>query len=275
MPREDLRTPGAAARAVFPLLAAGGAAGQPRSLGRLVFGRQPLERPLGRPVYCCQPLELPLCQSLNLAKKPQAGYLEVGSTIDKACNFSSSHTVDVVCGDLNRARWSKSLPDDQAAAWHEGTLGELERRGYIPVADYSDECCFVAVHDSIAQSLHIKGSSWAERTKTLNLDQRAALTPFLYPPPLPFSSYSLVNHFPTVALQSASTRSALFTLRPSPAGGVSSRGGWCAQRGHHHAHLRRPRVASAKGQRQGPRAKGQGKRLGGSSSGSNCSKKKG
>ena len=116
-------------------------------------------------------------------------------------------TVDVICGDLNMARWRKDLTDKEAANWNEGTLGELERRGYIPVADYSDECCFVAVHDSIAQSLHIKGSSWAERTKTLNLDQRAALTPFLYPPPLPFSSYSLVNHFLTVASQSASTRS--------------------------------------------------------------------
>ena len=83
-------------------------------------------------------------------------------------------TVDVICGDLNMARWRKDLTDKEAANWNEGTLGELEKRGYIPVADYSDECCFVAVHDSIAQSLHIKGSSWAERTKTLNLDQRTA-----------------------------------------------------------------------------------------------------
>ena len=60
------------------------------------------------------------------AKKPQAGYQEVGITIDKTCNFSSSHTVDVICGDLNMARWSKSLSDDQALNWHEGTLGELE-----------------------------------------------------------------------------------------------------------------------------------------------------
>ena len=108
------------------------------------------------------------------AKKPQAGYLEVGIAIDKACKFSSSHTVDVVCGDLNMARWSKSLSADQASQWHEGTLGELEKRGYIPVADYSEECCFVAVHDSIAQTLHIKGSSWGERAKTLDPDQQTA-----------------------------------------------------------------------------------------------------
>ena len=201
-------------------------------------------------------------------RKEASGGLPGGGLHDR--QFSPSQTVDVICDDLNMARWRKELTDKEAANRNEGTLGVLERRGYIPVADYSDESCFVAVHDSIAQSLQIKGSSWAERTKTLNLDQRAALTPFLYPPPLPFSSYSLVNHFLTVALQSTSTRSPLFTLRPSPAGGVNSRGGWCAQRGHHHAHLRRPRVASAKGQRQGPRAKGQGKRLGGSSSGSNC-----
>ena len=38
------------------------------------------------------------------AKKPQAGVWEVGYTIDKACKFSSSHTVDIICGDLNMAR---------------------------------------------------------------------------------------------------------------------------------------------------------------------------
>ena len=98
----------------------------------------------------------------------------MGIAIDKACNFSSSHTVDVVCGDLNMARWSKSLSADQASQWHEGTLGELEKRGYIPVADYTEECCFVAVHESIARSLHIKGSSWGEKIEKLSPDQRKA-----------------------------------------------------------------------------------------------------
>ena len=108
------------------------------------------------------------------AKKAHAGYEEVGRTIDKACAHNYSNTVDIICGDLNMARWSKSLPDEQAAQWHEGTLGELEKRGYIPVADYTNECCFVAVRDSIAQTLHIKGSSWGERAETLDPDQQKA-----------------------------------------------------------------------------------------------------
>ena len=110
-----------------------------------------------------------------LAKKTQAGYEEVGRTIDKACAFKpSSHTVDVICGDLNMSRWSRAMTDKEAANWNEGTLGELEKRGYIPVADYTNECCFVAVHDSIAQSLHIRGSSWGERSENLNPAQRKA-----------------------------------------------------------------------------------------------------
>ena len=104
------------------------------------------------------------------AKKPQAGVLEVGETIDKACDFSPSHTVDIICGDLNMARWHKNDADK----WHEGTLNELERRGFLPVADYVQECCFIAVHDSIAQSLHIKGSSWGERAEKLDTEQRTA-----------------------------------------------------------------------------------------------------
>ena len=44
----------------------------------------------------------------------------------------------------------------------------------MPVADYVNECCFVAVHDSIAQTLHIKGSSWGERADKLGPDEREA-----------------------------------------------------------------------------------------------------
>ena len=78
--------------------------------------------------------------------------------------------MDVICGDLNMARWIKGKED--ASKWHEGTLGELEGRDYIPVADYSQECCFVAVHESIAQTLHIKGSSWGEQGQSQDTEQR-------------------------------------------------------------------------------------------------------
>ena len=104
------------------------------------------------------------------AKKTKAGPEEVGATIDKAVRFGDSCSVDLICGDLNMARWRKN---DQAA-WHEGTLNELEIRGFLPVADYVNECCFVAVHEDIAQTLHTKGSSWGERAQTLEPQQREA-----------------------------------------------------------------------------------------------------
>ena len=44
----------------------------------------------------------------------------------------------------------------------------------MPVADYVNECCFVAAHDSIAQTLHIKGSSWGERADKLGPDEKEA-----------------------------------------------------------------------------------------------------
>ena len=102
------------------------------------------------------------------AKKPQAGPEEIGNTIDKSMNFDAWCQVDIICGDLNMARWSKR--DD--SLWHEATLDQLEKRDFYPVADYVKECCFVAVHESIAHSLHIKGSSWAERAQKFDDDER-------------------------------------------------------------------------------------------------------
>ena len=103
------------------------------------------------------------------AKKPQAGFMELGATIDKAVNFDDRHTVDIICGDLNMARWK-----NHADQWHEGTLNELEMRGFLPIADYVNECCFVAVHERIAKTLHTKGSSWGERAAKLDTEQRKA-----------------------------------------------------------------------------------------------------
>ena len=104
------------------------------------------------------------------AKKPEAGPDELARAIDQASN--SSHTVDIICGDLNMARWKRN--DGEHANWHDRTLSHLEERGFMPVADYVNECCFVAVHDSIAQTLHIKGSSWGERADKLGPDERKA-----------------------------------------------------------------------------------------------------
>ena len=103
------------------------------------------------------------------AKKPQAGFLDVGRTIDSAIDYSSSRTVDIICGDINMARWKTD-----ANQWHEGTLNELEKRGFMPIADYVNECCFIAVHERLSQSLHVRGSSWGERAAKWGTARRTA-----------------------------------------------------------------------------------------------------
>ena len=65
------------------------------------------------------------------AKKTCAGHEEVGRVLDAAMALCA---VDVVCSDLNMARWKGD------AAWHDGTLEELESRQYMPIADYAQEC---------------------------------------------------------------------------------------------------------------------------------------
>ena len=42
------------------------------------------------------------------AKKTFAGPQELANTIDLARDFDEKHTVDVICGDINMARWKKS-----------------------------------------------------------------------------------------------------------------------------------------------------------------------
>ena len=108
----------------------------------------------------------------TIAKKPFAGAWELGATIDKARESTDTASVDLICGDLNMSRWQKN--DDDAAAWHENTYNELEVRGFIPVADYMNECCFVAVHDRVLQTVHVKGSSWGEGAQKLQGQQREA-----------------------------------------------------------------------------------------------------
>ena len=61
------------------------------------------------------------------AKKRKAGPGEVGRVLDEAARWC---TIDVVCGDLNMARWNGDLE------WHDGTLEHLEFRDFMPIADY-------------------------------------------------------------------------------------------------------------------------------------------
>ena len=85
--------------------------------------------------------------------EPRRGRAQIGL----ATKFNAKHSVDIICGDLNMARWSKQNKNE----WHEGTLEELEQRRFLPVSDYVNECCFVAVHERLMQTIHIKGSGRA------------------------------------------------------------------------------------------------------------------
>ena len=82
--------------------------------------------------------------------------------------------VDVVCGDLNAARWQSR----ENLNWHEDTLDILEDREFVPIADYSGECCFVAVHRGLVESLQVRGSSWGERYATLSDEAAPAAEEF-------------------------------------------------------------------------------------------------
>ena len=76
------------------------------------------------------------------AKKPYAGSEEVGRVLDEARSWCN---VDIVCGDLNQARWNDNWE------WHDGTLDHLESRDFMPIADYVNDCCFIAIARSLAE----------------------------------------------------------------------------------------------------------------------------
>ena len=61
------------------------------------------------------------------AKKRVAGPGEVARVLDEAARWCN---IDVVCGELNMARWNGDLE------WRDGTLGHLESRDFMPIADY-------------------------------------------------------------------------------------------------------------------------------------------
>ena len=76
------------------------------------------------------------------AKKTHAGPDEVARVLDEA---TKNCAIDIMCGDLNMARWNKDL------SWHDRTLDILESRDFIPIADYTEECCFIAITRTLAQ----------------------------------------------------------------------------------------------------------------------------
>ena len=76
------------------------------------------------------------------AKKRVAGPGEVARVLDEAARYCN---VDIVCGDLHMARWSGDL------AWRDGTLEHLESRDFMPIADYVQEDCFIAIARTLAE----------------------------------------------------------------------------------------------------------------------------
>ncbi|WP_353239706.1 hypothetical protein [Limnohabitans sp.] len=67
--------------------------------------------------------------------------------------------MDIVRGDINMARWQQG----STQLWNDATYDIFEKRCILPVADWSDECCFVAIRESFVQQLLVKGSSWGEQ----------------------------------------------------------------------------------------------------------------
>ena len=49
---------------------------------------------------------------------------------------------------------------EQNQLWNDATYDIFEKRCILPVADWSDECCFVAIRESFVKQVLVKGSSW-------------------------------------------------------------------------------------------------------------------
>ena len=75
------------------------------------------------------------------AKKKKAGRGEVARVMDLAASHCS---VDIVCGDINMARWNP------VHSWNDKTLDVIEDRDFVPIADYVDECCVIAISNTLA-----------------------------------------------------------------------------------------------------------------------------
>ena len=77
----------------------------------------------------------------------------------KACENARRPSLDIVCGDINMARWRKG----DAGIWHDTTYDVLELRGIIPVSDGRGECGFAGVRETWIQQLQIYGASWGQQ----------------------------------------------------------------------------------------------------------------
>ena len=78
----------------------------------------------------------------NQAKKKVAGPEELKRVMEEAARSCS---IDIVCGDINMARWNPCHD------WNDRTLDVIEEAHFVPIADYVDECCFIAIKDTLAE----------------------------------------------------------------------------------------------------------------------------
>ena len=88
-----------------------------------------------------------------------------------ACEHARRPSLDIGCGDINMARWQKG----STQLWNDATYDIFEKRCILPVADWSDECCFVAIRESFVQQLLVKGSSWGEQFDEKSPEEKAAI----------------------------------------------------------------------------------------------------
>ncbi len=93
------------------------------------------------------------------AKKVDAGPWHLLAALDGAAQAAPCGRIDVISGDINMSRWSRSRP----TMWNEQVLDGLEARGFVVAADDPNECCFMAVRAELAQDFKVRGSRWEAR----------------------------------------------------------------------------------------------------------------
>ena len=96
--------------------------------------------------------------------------------------------------------------------WHDATLNALETRRLIPVADWSGDCCFIGLRETLVQQLHAKGSCWGERFKDEEKEERYA--EFLNR--CGASTTSTCRNVPSTAAPAALRRRHRTPVRPQP-----------------------------------------------------------
>ena len=70
-------------------------------------------------------------------------------------------SIDIICGDINMARAGRG----ESGLWLDSTLNTLESRRLVPVADWSGDCCFIGLRETLVQQLHVTGNCWGAETK--------------------------------------------------------------------------------------------------------------